>query len=97
MSLQLGVIQEPLLTARVCALEELVAVHSHVFLQGGSVREDLPARFKVASVDPRDRHANDLFWAVFSQTFAECGALTTKPLEDERALLPLAGRLVTQR
>ena len=95
-SLQLGVVQELLLTARVCALEELVAMHSHMLLKGGPVRKNLPASFEVTPVDPWDRHTNDLFWAVFSQTFAESGALPTKSLQNECALLPLSSLLVTK-
>lgn len=47
-TLELSVVQEALLAARVSALEELVAVDCHVLLERGSVTEDFAAGGKVA-------------------------------------------------
>ena len=47
-SLQFGVVQESLLTARVHARIQLVPMHSHVLLETGPVVEDLPARLQMA-------------------------------------------------
>ena len=47
-SLQFGVVQESLLTARVHARIQLVPMHSHVLLETGPVVEDLPTRLQMA-------------------------------------------------
>ena len=44
MALELGVVEEPLLAAGVCALEQLVTMHSHVLLERRSITKDLCTR-----------------------------------------------------
>lgn len=52
-SFELGVVQEPLVTTVKGALEQFVAVDSHVLFEGGAVIEDFGAGLQVAFKNAR--------------------------------------------